>query len=45
MSDQGNKEAQKENEKTPEVKFRIMEDYNLNDREVKTVVMKKLHEI
>lgn len=36
-------EAQKENEKSPETKLKVMDNCDLNDRHVKVAVMKKLN--
>lgn len=43
MNNQGNMWAQKENEKSP-IKLKVMDDCDLNDREFKTAVMRKLNE-
>lgn len=45
MNNQGNKDVQEENEKSQETKLEAMEDCNLNDREFKMAIMKKLNEI
>lgn len=45
MNNQDNKEAQKENEKLPKNKLKHIEIYDLNDRELKIVVVKKLNEM
>lgn len=45
MNNQGNKEVQKENEKSPESKLKDIEDCDLNDRELKIAVLKKLNEM
>lgn len=41
----GNLGAQKENEKSPGIKLKGMEDCGLNDREFKTAITKKLNNI
>lgn len=41
MNNQGKKEVQKENEKSPESKLKDIEDCELNDRELKIAVLKK----
>lgn len=45
MNNQDYKAVQKENEKSPEMKPKDTEIYNLNDREFKTAVLKKLNEM
>lgn len=45
MNNQGNKEVQKENEKSSESKLKDIEDCDLNDREFKIAVLKKLNEM
>lgn len=45
MNNHGNSAAQKENEKRPETKLKIMKDYNLNDQAFNITVMKKLNDI
>lgn len=46
MNNQGDLGAQrKKNEKSPETKLRDIEDCDLNDKELKTAVMKKLNDI
>lgn len=45
MNKVGNTEAQKQNEKSLEIKLKVMEDCDLNDREFENAVMKKLKRI
>ena len=45
MNNQGNEADQKGSKKSPENKLKDMEDCNLNDREFKIAVLKKLNEI
>lgn len=45
MNNQGNKTAQKESEKSPEKELKDMEICDLNDREFKIAVLKKLNEM
>lgn len=44
MNNHGNKLAQKENENSAETKLKNMEKCDLNDRELKIVVLKKLND-
>ena len=44
MNNQGNEADQKGSKKSPENKLKDMEDCNLNDREFKIAVLKKLNE-
>lgn len=41
----GNTISQKWNDSSPETKLKVMEDYDLNDREFKIAVVKKLKKI
>lgn len=45
MSNHGNTISQKWNDSSPETKLKVMEDYDLNDREFKIAVVKKLKKI
>lgn len=45
LKNHSNVVSQKENENSPEIKLKVMEDYHLTDREFKTTVMKKLNKL
>ena len=45
MNNQGSKIAQKENEKSPENKFKDMKICAINDRDLKIAVLNILHEM
>lgn len=45
MKNYSNTGEQKENDKSPETKPEVTEDYNLNDRESKVLIIKKLSEL
>ena len=45
MKNNDNMVSQKENGNSPETKVKVMEDYDLTDREFKIAVMKKLSKL